>query len=147
MAVICVCATPLDVVQSWYDGFWDLLGFGMQIVLLLVTGYAIALSPVASKMIDWLAAKIKTPAMVYGAVVLIGGLFSLISWSWMVLTAVLARELAKRVKNVHYPYLVACTYWSGGPWVCGLSSSIPLLLNTENNFLIETGVLSSTIPI
>ena len=34
----------------------------------------------------------------------------------------------------------------GRPWVGGLSSSIPLLLNTDGNFLIESGVLEATIP-
>ena len=43
--------------------------------------------------------------------------------------------------------MTACVYISGWSWVCGLSSSIPLLLNTGGNFLIETGVLQSTIPI
>jgi short-chain fatty acids transporter len=64
----------------------------------------------------------------------------------VVITAVLARELALRIKGVHYPFLVACVYFSGGSWVCGLSSSIPLLLNTENNFLMEADILSSVIP-
>jgi short-chain fatty acids transporter len=36
-------------------------------------------------------------------------------------------------------------YFSGNAWVCGLSSSVPLLLNTENNFLVESNILSDTI--
>jgi short-chain fatty acids transporter len=72
-------------------------------------------------------------------------LLSLISWGWMVITAVMARGLAQRIKGIYYPYLIACVYFSGGLWVNGLSSTIPLLLNTENNYLIETGILSSTI--
>ena len=59
--------------------------------------------------------------------------------------AVLARELAKRVKGVDYAYLVGCIYISFVPFVCGLSSSIPLLLNTEGNFLIEAELLDSVI--
>ena len=43
---------PLDIVIAWYDGFWSLLEFGMQIILIIVTGYAIALSPVVNKGID-----------------------------------------------------------------------------------------------
>ncbi len=31
-------ATPLKIIESWYDGFFDLLSFGMQIVLIVVTG-------------------------------------------------------------------------------------------------------------
>jgi len=138
---------PLDVLSYWYDGFWLLLGFGMQMVLILSTGYAIALSPVAGRAIDRLSRAAHRPARVYFLVALIGGLLSLISWGWIVLTAVLARELAHRVRGLDYAYLTACVYISSGLWVAGLSSSIPLLLNTEGNFLIETGVLDSTIGV
>jgi len=40
---------------------------------------------------------------------------------------------------------VACVYFSFNGWVSGLSSSIALLLNSENNFLIQNGTLSETI--
>ncbi len=146
LAMTWVEANPLKVIRSWYDGFWLLLEFGMQMVLLVVTGYSIALSPQVNKGIDSLAGKIRTPRQVYFLVVLLGSLFCLVSWGWMVITAVLGRELAMRIKGIHYPYLIACIYFSNLIWVCGLSSSIPLLLNTPGNFIIEAGILSSTIP-
>lgn len=139
-------ATPLEIIISWYDGFWNLLEFGMQMVLLIVTGYCIALSPVVEKGIDKLASRIRTPGQVYYFVILIGFLLSMVSWGWVVITAVLARQLALRIGGINYPYLIACVYFSQISWVTGLSSSIPLLLNTENNYLIEEGILSGTIP-
>lgn len=134
------------VTGHWYRGFWMLLEFGMQAILILTTGYAIALSPFASRIIDRMARMADTPGSVYVLVVVAGSLLSLVSWGWIVLTAILARELAKRVEGVDYAYLVACVYLSGQPWVGGLSSTIPLVMNTENNFLIEAGVVSATIP-
>jgi short-chain fatty acids transporter len=118
----------------------------MQIVLIIITGFSIALSPIVKKGIDRLTKYIKTPKQVYFLVVFIGSLLCLVSFGWIVITCVLARELAKRVKGVNYPFLVACVYLSMNTWVLGLSSSIPLLLNTEKNYLIEAGVLSSVIP-
>ena len=138
--------TPLKVIQAWYDGFWSLLEFGMQIVLIIITGFAIALSPIVNKGIDKLTHFIKTPRQVYFFVVLIGVLLSLVSFGWIVITCVLARELALRVKGVNYPFLIACVYFASGSWVTGLSSSIPLLLGTEKNYLIEAGILSEIIP-
>ena len=135
-----------DVTGHWYRGFWMLLEFGMQMTLILTTGYAIALTPAASRAIDGLARIARTPGAVYVLVLVAGGLFSLVSWGWVVLTAVLGRELARRVDGIDYAYLVACVYVSGQPWVGGLSSSIPLLLNTEGNFLIESGVLDARVP-
>lgn len=135
-----------DVIGHWYRGFWALLEFGMQMVLLLATGYAIALSPIAGGLIDRLSRLARTPAAVYVLVMLAGALFGLVSWGWVVLTAVLARELARRVPGVDYAYVVACVYIASGAWVAGLSSSIPLLLGTEGNFLIESGILDRTVP-
>ena len=150
IGVLAVLATPasgLDTLQAWYQGFFGLLEFGMQMVLILTTAFAIALSPVIARFVDWVANRINTPTRVYLVVVALGGVFSLVSWGWMVLTAVLARELAHRVKGIDYAYLVACVYFSGQTWVGGLSSSIPLLLNTPENFLIERGFLDSTISV
>jgi short-chain fatty acids transporter len=147
LALLSTPSGPLEVLDAWYRGFWILLEFGMQIVLVLATGYAIALSPAAGRGIDALARRISTPAQVYLIVMLLGGLLTLVSWSWVVLTAVLARELASRVEGLDYGYLTACVFFSSWSWVCGLSSSIPLLLNTDGNFLIETGVLASTLGV
>ena len=69
--------SPLKIIQSWYDGFWSLLEFGMQIVLIIITGFAIALSPFINKGIDKLTSYIKTPRQVYFFVVLIGALLGL----------------------------------------------------------------------
>lgn len=139
-------SSPLKIISSWYDGFFDLLSFGMQIVLIIITGFSIALSPTVNKGIDRLTTYIKTPKQVYFFVVMIGMLLCLVSFGWIVITCVLARELAKRVKGINYPFLVACVYLSMNSWVLGLSSSIPLLLNTEKNYLIEAGVLEDVIP-
>ena len=91
--------------------------------------------------------RVRSPFQVYLVVMVMGALLSLISWSWVIITAVLARELANRVDKIDYAYLTACVYLSSWPWVCGLSSSIPLLLNTNGNFMIETGLLDGKIPI
>ncbi len=88
-----------EVSGHWYRGFWMLLEFGMQMVLILTTGYAIALSPLADRIIGRLVSIAKTPGSVYVLVMIVGGLFSLVSWGWVVLTAVLARQLAQRVEG------------------------------------------------
>ena len=138
--------SPLEIIKSWYNGFFDLLAFGMQIVLIIITGFSIALSPVVKRAIDVITRYINTPRQVYFLVTIIGMLLCLISFGWIVITAVMARELAMRVKGINYPFLIACVYFSMNSWVLGLSSSIPLLLNTEKNYLIEAEILTHTIP-
>ena len=63
VAMIWVDATPLGVITGWYDGFWMLLEFGMQMVLILATGYAIALSAPVTRLIDRFAAAITSPVV------------------------------------------------------------------------------------
>ncbi len=138
-------SSPIDILEGWYNGFWSLLAFGMQIVLIIITAYCIAESAPVKRGIDHVARLIKTPTQVYLIIITLGALLSLISFGMVVVTAILGRELALRVRGIHYPFLVACVYFSFNGWVCGLSSSIALLLNTENNFLIERGILSETI--
>lgn len=145
LALVYTDTKPILILEGWYNGFWNLLSFGMQIVLIIITAYCIAQSPFIKKGIDHLTKFIKTPTQVYLIVIALGALLSLVSFGMVVITAILARELALRIKGIHYPYLVACVYFSFNGWVCGLSSSIALLLNTENNFLIESGVLHETI--
>ena len=145
LALILTDSEPIVVLEGWYNGFWTLLSFGMQIVLIIITAYCIAQSSPLKKAIDQLATHIKTPTQVYMIVIALGALLSLVSFGMVVITAILGRELALRIKGIHYPFLVACVYFSFNGWVCGLSSSIALLLNTKNNFLIESGILSDTI--
>lgn len=145
-SMVLMGASVNQVTNDWYRGFWMLLEFTMQMILILATGFAIALTPQAAKGIDHVAKIATTPSSVYIIVIVVGGLFSLVSWGWAVLTAILGRELAKRVDGVDYAYLIACVYFAGQPWVGGLSSSIPLMLNTQGNFLIESGTLQNTIP-
>lgn len=145
-AIIWTNTSFITVLSGWYNGFWSLLAFGMQIVLIVITAYSIAQSSPVLKGIDILIRHIKTPKQVYFAVVLVGTLLSFISFGMVVVVAILARELAQRTKEINYPFLIACVYFTMNGWVSGLSSSIALLLNTENNFLIEAGLLSQVIP-
>ncbi len=144
-AVFIVNVNFFEILDAWYQGFWLLLEFGMQMVLLIVTGYTIALSPYFLKKIDLLCKYIKSPIQVYFVVTLFGFFVSMISWGWIVAAAALGRSLADRIKGVNYPFLIACTYFSNNSWVTGLSSSIPLLLNTKDNYLLKSGIIESTI--
>ena len=44
-AVIFEGNSPIAVIRMWGDGFWKLLEFSMQMLLVLVTGYILASSP------------------------------------------------------------------------------------------------------
>ena len=78
---------PMTIISGWYDGFFSLLEFGMQITLFIITGYSIALSPIIGTWMHKLAAKLNSPKQVYYFVVIVGALLSLVSFGWIVITA------------------------------------------------------------
>ncbi|MGE7094228.1 TIGR00366 family protein [Lysinibacillus sp. NPDC048646] len=56
-------SSPLDMVTYRGDGFWGLLAFTMQMVIVLAAGHILANSPVFKKGLSSIASKIKTPSM------------------------------------------------------------------------------------
>src|SRR5699024_11728780 len=71
---------------------------------------------------------------------------SLINYGFgLVIGALLAIQIAKRVPSVDYRLLVAAGYSGFLLWHGGLSASIPLLIATPDHFLAETiGVVPVT---
>ena len=83
-AIFVANASFFEIIDAWYQGFWLLLEFGMQMVLLIVTGYTIALSPFFLRQINLLYKYIKNPIQVYFIVTLFGFLVSMIRLSWII---------------------------------------------------------------
>lgn len=146
MALTITSTPPMDLLGHWYKGFWIFLKFSMQMSLIVVLGYAVGTSPVLAKFFNWLGKKVNSPAAVYLTVIIVGGMASYIYWGFLVAVAVLAMEMARRVKGVDYRYLGACVYAALMPTVFGISITAPLLMNTPGNKFIEMGLVDRTIP-
>lgn len=117
----------------WGDGFSKLFKFGMQMVLVLLTGYVLALTPAVQSMLTGLtrAHQHAPPGPVLTIVVSFVCYY--LNWGFgMVAGAILAREMGRRVA-VHFPLIVAAAY--GGELVRGPSSSIPLVIATPDHFM------------
>jgi short-chain fatty acids transporter len=143
---------PLEVAEAWYGGFWSLLQFAMQMVVILATGTVVAYHPRVRAIIMRL---VRTPRDGRQAVVAVGLGAMLASWvSWglgLILGAILAREMgreaARRGLPVHYPLLAVAGYMGIGlNWGWGLSSSPGLLQATEGNVLMQLGFVDRVIP-
>ncbi|WP_339907739.1 short-chain fatty acid transporter [Pseudomonas guineae] len=117
------------MVKHWNAGFWTLLAFAMQMALVFVTGHALASAPPLRRLLDRLAAIPRSPAQAIVMITLISLLGCWINWGFgLVIGAVMARALARQVKGVDYPLLVASAYTGFLIWHGGLSGSIPLAL-------------------
>jgi len=144
--------SPVAMAFHWYEGFWVLLEFAMQMVLILATGYVLAYHPWVQRAIGWLTGKPRNGAQ---AVVLVGVLSMVLAWvQWglgLIAGAVLAREMGRqghdRGLSIHYPLLCIAGYMGMGlTWHWGLAGSAALLMNTPENVFIQEGVVDGLIP-
>ena len=139
-----------EVVSNWGGGVWNLLGFSMQMALVLVTGATLAAAPSIKKFINKLASLPKTPA---GAIALVTGVSAVACWlNWgfgLIVGAIFAKEIAKKLQGVDYRLLIASAYSGFVVWHAGISGSIPLKMASDVNELAKdtNGVISSVIPI
>lgn len=142
--------SPIQMATHWGKGLWSLHGFAMQMALILVTGYALANAPIIQKCLTKLASLIKTPSMAIIVVTLVGLIGSWLNWGFgLVVGAVFAKAVAKQVKNVDYPLLIASAYSGFLIWHGGLSGSVPLTLSSGGDTLktLSGGVLSEAVPV
>ncbi|QED49812.1 short-chain fatty acid transporter [Cytobacillus dafuensis] len=126
---------PYQMVQHWGTGFWGLLTFSMQMVLVLVTGHVLASSQIFKKGLGALASTAKSPGQAIIIVTVVSIIASLINWGFgLVIGALFAKELAKKVKNVDYRLLIASAYSGFVVWHGGISGSVPLTIATKGHF-------------
>ncbi|MBS7458413.1 short-chain fatty acid transporter [Coralloluteibacterium stylophorae] len=124
---------PLALVRIWGGGFWALLGFSMQMVLVLVTGFILARTPPMARLLRWLGTRCSTPRGAVVLVTLVSIAANWINWGFgLVVGALLAREVARAVR-VDYRLLVASAYGGFIVWHGGLSGSIPLTVATPGH--------------
>ena len=129
--------TPMQIVRLWGGGFWGLLPFTMQMVLVLVTGFMLAKTPPVTKLLERIARLARTPGSAIILVTLVGLAANWINWGFgLVVGAVFAKEVARSVR-VDYRLLVASAYSGFLVWHAGLSGSIPLTVATEGHFTAD----------
>lgn len=134
---------PIQILSFWRKGFWELLEFTMQMILILVLGYALATSGPAQQLLGKLVAisdTNKKAVVVTGTTAIIAGY---LNWGFgLIVGAVLARQIgqaaAKSGSSINYPLVGASGYLGMLVWHGGLSASSSLKVAEEGHFLSET---------
>ena len=104
--ILSTCQSLPAMVQHWSGGFWTLLGFAMQMALIFVTGHALASAPIINRQLDRLAGMARTPGQAIILVTLVALVGCWVNWGFgLVIGAVFARALARKVDGVDYPLL------------------------------------------
>ncbi len=142
--------TPLEVVEHWGGGVWNLLAFAMQMALVLVCGSTLAAAPAVKRGIAALARLPKSPAAAIALVTVVSALACWLNWGFgLIVGVVFAKEIARQLQGVDYRLLIASAYSGFVVWHAGLSGSIPLTMATPGEALVKAtnGALTSPVPV
>ena len=146
-----VCGqTPLEVLEHWGGGVWNLLAFAMQMSLVLVCGSTLAAAPAVKRGIDALARVPRTPAAAIALVTAVSAVACWLNWGFgLIVGVIFAKSIARQLEGVDYRLLIASAYSGFVVWHAGLSGSIPLTMATPGEALAAAtnGALTAPVPV
>jgi len=130
-----------EIALFWEKGLWHppLMNFAMQMMLMLVLGYVIALSKVSEKLIGKITVLCKNTGRAAFLVSISTIIMSLLNWGLgLVFGAILSRKVGehalKKNINLNYPLIGAAGYSGLMVWHGGISGSIPLKISEKDHF-------------
>jgi short-chain fatty acids transporter len=148
LSIIFTGTSPLKMVNFWFDGFWTQATFAFQMTLMVVTCATTAKSRQVAKAMDALAKLVRTPAAAMVLLMVFGYVSSFLNWAFCtIVTPILAMRLAKNIKGLHFPMMVAAGYSTMVLGQClGPSASVYALLATKGHFLEDKlGIMTQAV--
>ncbi|SAL00542.1 short-chain fatty acid transporter [Caballeronia calidae] len=126
--------TPDVILSGWYKGIFGIFTFAFQMVLVLVTGYALASAPLIKAGLRSVSRLAVGPTSAVLLVFGVGAAATFLNWGFgLVIGALLSKQVARQVK-VDFAWLVAAAYSSWVLWAfTGMSSSIALSIASPGN--------------
>jgi short-chain fatty acids transporter len=131
-----------NILGYWQTGFWELLAFTMQMVLILLLGHTLALTPFFSQIIHKIASIPKNTAQAGFLISFFTIIMSFLNWGLcLVFGAILSRRIGENFttqnKAFNYGILGAAGYSGMMVWHGGLSGSAPLKVAEMSHFLAD----------
>ena len=141
--------SPANLAIQGGKGFWSLVPFTMQMVMIIIGGYVVATTPIVSRLIRWLAGVPSNGRNAVALVALFSMLTSFISWGLsLIFSGLLVREMSRRVKGMDYRAAGAAAYLGlGAVWALGLSSSAAMMMATKSAIPQNLLAISGVIPL
>lgn len=140
----------IEIFGFWRSGFWELLEFTMQMILILVIGYALAVSPQVSKLLDLISSKAGNNYKAVLVTALVSAFAGYLNWGFgLIVGAIVARKIgdvaAKNNIDINYPLVAASGYLGMLVWHGGFSGSSTLKVAESGHFLEDkVGVIPIT---
>ena len=133
--VVAMLATgqgPMAMLYSWNAGFWGLLGFAMQMSLVIVLGSAMAKAKFFKKILSAIAGCAHSPTQAAMITALVSAICFWLNWGFaLIFSAMLAKEMARQITNVDYRILVAAGYSGIAITQCGVGGSVLLTIAAQ----------------
>src|SRR5499427_4788321 len=128
---------PIAAQGYWTKGFWELLELTMQLALIVLTGYIVAVSPVMSRLLEFVAGLAASERTAIALMGLVSMTASWLHWGLgLIAGPIFLQFLVRRHPRIDYRLAVAAGYLgSTCTWHAGLSGSAPLLMATPKNFM------------
>ncbi|WBL19485.1 TIGR00366 family protein [Citricoccus sp. NR2] len=82
MAVGFQGTSPMDAIDYWGNGFWDLLAFFTQMTVVLLTGYILAKTPVVDRLLNRLTAMVHSPRLAVITATVVALITSWLNWGF-----------------------------------------------------------------
>ena len=132
-------STLVQVVDAWGQGFWELIPFTLQMSIVIITGHVLSTSRPIGRLIRAISTWQRSPRAAVALLTLFAMTTSWINWGFsLIFSAVLALEMARRVKDVDYRALAAASFLGlGSIWAQGLSGSAALQMATPGALQVQ----------
>lgn len=147
--------TGYGLVDAWGKGFWSLIQFTLQMAMIIIGGYAVAVSRPVARLISRLARVPRSPRSAVAFTAAVSMVSSYLNWAFsLIFTAILAKEISRLVRGVDYRAIGAMAFLGlGTVWAQGLSGSAALQVASAGaspeavQKVIEEGRGSGLIPL
>src|SRR4051812_46967506 len=136
--------SPVEAETYWTKGFWELLELTMQLALIVLTGYIVAVSPVMSRLLEFIAGLAPGDRAAVAMMGLVSMAAAWLHWGLgLIAGPIFLQFLIRKHPRLDYRLAVAAGYLgSTCTWHAGLSGSVPLLMATPKNFMeAEVGLV------
>lgn len=102
---------PVELLNAWWGGLSSQFTLAFQMGLMVIVCATCARSPQAAKLLSWLSSKVNNRVAAMILLMVFGYVTSMLNWAFCtIVTPILAMHLAKRIKGLHFPMMVAGGY-------------------------------------
>ena len=102
---------PLELLKAWWGGLSSQFVLAFQMGLMVVVCATCARSPQASRLLHAIAKAVNNQTAALILLMCFGYVTSMINWAFCtIVTPILAMQLAKQIKGLHFPMMVAGGY-------------------------------------